>query len=368
MPYGGAAVDYFQNSNGQTVSTQPPAFRNRIINGDMRIDQRNAGASLTPTNQSYGIDRWKNELTQASKFSIQQSSTAPVGFINSMLITSLSSYAVTSTDQFNVGHYIEGLNVYDLGWGTINAQTVTLSFWIRSSLTGTFGGAINNGAGNRSYPFQYTINSANTWEYKTVVIPGDTTGTWPTNNTAAIRVCFSLGCGSTLSGTVNTWAGAFYVQPTGATSLVGTNGATLYITGVQLEVGSFATNFDFREYTTEMNKCKRYFQKSYKQSEKPGTVQGDIRSGMCFHNSSSISGQAFGPTIMLPVTMRTDPSVTIYDHLGATPKVTGIAASTGQTAGVSYNDIGTSDTRLYIRCYDIAYYGFGFHYTLSAEL
>jgi hypothetical protein len=247
--------------NSNNISAENSlGFRNRIINGDMRIDQRNAGASVTPTANAYTLDRWIAGLNVSSKFSVQRSTTAPTGFVNSVLITSTSAYSVLSADRFAFTQFIEGLNTADLAWGTASAKTVTLSFWVRSSLTGTFGGALQNNAADRSYPFTYTINVANTFEYKTVTIAGDTTGTWLTDNQIGIQVRFSLGTGTTYSGTAGAWAGADYRSATGAVSLVGTNGATLYITGVQLEVGSVATPFERRDYGTELNRCFRYFQ------------------------------------------------------------------------------------------------------------
>jgi hypothetical protein len=247
--------------NGATPTTDNLMGRNRIINGDMRIDQRNAGASVTPTSSSYTLDRYYCFMDAASKYSVQQSSTAPAGFTNSMLFTSTSAYIVGSGEVFGFAQFIEGFNVADLGWGTADAKTVTLSFWVRSSLTGTFGGAFQNSANNRSYPFTYTISSANTWEQKSVTIAGDTTGTWLTNNGKGITLRFSLGASSTASGTAGSWAAANYYSATGATSVVGTNGATFYITGVQLEAGSVATSFERRHYGQELALCQRYFQK-----------------------------------------------------------------------------------------------------------
>jgi hypothetical protein len=237
-------------------------MRNRIINGAMGIDQRNAGASVTPANGVYTLDRWRFNVSQSSKLTAQQSTNAPTGFSNSLLVTSSSAYSVLSSDYFEVQQKIEGFNFADMMWGTANAQTVTLSFWVRSSLTGTFGGSLNNTNYTRSYPFSYTISSANTWEQKTVTISGDTTGTWTsaTNGTGCI-VNFGLGMGSTYSGTAGSWAGADYESATGATSVVGTNGATFYITGVQLEKGSQATSFDYRPYGTELALCQRYYWK-----------------------------------------------------------------------------------------------------------
>jgi hypothetical protein len=236
-------------------------FRNRIINGDMRIDQRNAGASVAVNGFGYTLDRYFANASQTGKYTVQRNAgsvTPPVGFINYYGVTSSSAYSVTSGDYFGFAQPIEGLNVSDLAWGTANAQTVTVSFWVRSSLTGTFGGALQNGASNRSYPFSYTILAANTWEQKSVTIAGDTTGTWLTTNGTGILVWFNLGTGSTRSTTANAWSAGEFLAPTGATSVVGTNGATFYITGVQLEKGSTATSFDYRPYGTELHLCMRY--------------------------------------------------------------------------------------------------------------
>ena len=243
-----------------TLAMGSSFLRNRIINGDMRIDQRNAGASVTPTVTAYTLDRWRAVVSQSSKYSVQQSSTAPTGHVKSLLVTSLSAYSVGTGDFFIVDQPIEGFNVSDLGFGAAGAQSVTLSFWTRSSLTGTFGGALVNGGATRSYPFSYTISSANTWEFKTITIAGDTSGTWPTNNTLSMLVRFGLGAGSTYTGTAGAWVGSSIVQPTGSTSVVGTNAATWYITGVQLEPGTVATPFERRQYGQELALCQRYYE------------------------------------------------------------------------------------------------------------
>ena len=252
--------------DGQFNSASTFGFRNRIINGAMVIDQRNAGASVTPTADGYySCDRWAVGVPQASKFTIQQNAgsvTPPVGFKNYLGITSTSAYSIVTGDAFRVQQIIEGFNVADLGWGTASAATVILSFWVRSSLTGTFGGSLMNGSANRAYPFSYTISAANTWEQKTITIAGDTSGTWATNNTAGVWLSFGFGVGSTYSGTTGSWSANTYLSATGATSVVGTNGATFYITGVQLEKGSTATSFDYRPYGTELALCQRYYEKA----------------------------------------------------------------------------------------------------------
>jgi hypothetical protein len=246
-----------------TLAMGSSFLRNRIINGNMQIDQRNAGASVTPATggQVFITDRFSAFVTQSTKLTSQQSTTAPTGFVNSLLVTSSSAYSVVASDRFSVRQGIEGVNCSDLGWGTASARTVTFSFWVRSSLTGTFGGSLKNSAGNRSYPYTYSISSADTWEYKTITVPGDTTGTWLTDTTGAgIYIIFGLGTGSTFSGTAGAWAGSNFDNATGAVSVVGTNGATWYVTGVQLEVGSIATPFERRQYGTELMLCQRYYE------------------------------------------------------------------------------------------------------------
>jgi hypothetical protein len=252
------------SSNQVTPTT---AFKNRIINGSMVIDQRNAGASVTNINGGvFSVDRWRTYGSQASKFTVQQNAnsiTPPAGFANYLGVTSSSAYSLGAGDFFFIYQSIEGFNFADCNWGTANAKTVTLSFWVRSSLTGTFGGTFENSNSDRSYPFSYTISSANTWTQISVVVPGDTSGTWVgATNGLGVNVYFGLGVGTTYSGTANTWNSGNYIAPTGAVSVVSTNAATWYVTGVQLEVGSSATSFDYRPYTTEFELAQRYYQKS----------------------------------------------------------------------------------------------------------
>lgn len=247
-------------ANVGSVASQGLNFRNRIINGAMMIDQRNNGASVT-ANGGYYLDRWEIEASQSSKLTIQQQrDVIPVGFNYATAIGSSSSYSVGSSDNFGYRQIIEGFNCADLGWGTANAQPVTLSFWVRSSLTGTFGGAFCNGDNDRSYPFTYIISSANTWEQKSITIAGDTTGIWGKLSGRGIQVRFGLGAGSTFSGTAGAWTAGDKRTATGAVSLVGTNGATFYITGVQLEKGTQATPFEHRPSGTELALCQRYYQ------------------------------------------------------------------------------------------------------------
>jgi hypothetical protein len=256
----------FNDASTQNTAATGFGFKNRIINGAMVISQRNGTSSVTPTTlySQYTLDRWTYNGSQASKVSVQQDAgavTPPTGFTDYLGITSLSAYSVTSSDFFGILQHIEGFNTADLAFGTASASPVTLSFWVRSSLTGTFGGNLANSANNRNYVFSYTINAANTWEQKTITVAGDTTGTWLTNNGIGLQVVFSIGSGSNFTATAGSWSASATYAPTGQVSVVGTNGATFYITGVQLEKGSTATSFDYRPYGTELNLCMRYYNK-----------------------------------------------------------------------------------------------------------
>ena len=336
-------------ANGGTGTTVGYCgFKNRIINGGMVIDQRNAGASVTPTDGSYTLDRWRASLSVAGKYSIQQNAgavTPPAGFTNYLGITSLSAYTVGAGDYFVLSQLVEGTNIADFGWGTASAATVTLSFWVLSSLTGTFGGSLRNNAANRNYPFSYTISAANTWEQKSITIAGDTSGTWLTTTGIGIRIGFGLGLGSTYSGAAGAWSAANYISVTGATSVVGTNGATFYITGVQLEKGSTATSFDYRPYGTELALCQRYYE-----------IGGNSNS-VQFCSTVSINTTYF-TTIPFIVTKRTAPTVVNTNvNIQAFPTT----ASTAMTSATEIRNNRTSNGAS-------ANGYFGDSWTASAEL
>jgi hypothetical protein len=332
--------------SAQTALSPYTGFKNRIINGAMMIDQRNNGASYTTqfANTNYTLDRWRASVQQSSKFSVQQNAgsvTPPAGFTNYLGCTSLSAYTVGASENFDIRQIIEGFNIADLGWGTANAAPVTLSFWVRSSLTGTFGGTLRNSDVSRSYPYSYTISAANTWEYKTITIAGDTAGTWLTNNNSGLGIVWSLGAGSSVSGTAGAWVSAGINSVTGATSVVGTSGATFYITGVQLEKGSTATSFDYRPYGTELSLCQRYFEKSYAQSFAPATatVAGYITSSV---NSTTTAGY-LGFSHSYKVTKRASPTVVIYDTAGASGSTQRATPGVGQDNGQNATVGGASD-------------------------
>ena len=356
--------------NGYTPTVSNMAGRNRIINGDMRIDQRNAGASVVVNASSpYVLDRWRFWANggggSGASFTVQQSLTAPAGFKNSCLITQTGSTSPTGT-HFNIfAQHIEGNNVSDLGWGTANAKTVTLSFWVRSSLTGTFGGVISNASQARSYPFTYTISSADTWEYKTISIPGDTSGTWLTTNGIGLEVYWQLGVGASYLGAAGSWAEAAYLGVTGATQITATNGATLYITGVQLEAGSVATPFEHRLYGQELQLCQRYFEKSYDAATVPGTATTTSFGNA--GNTGQSDGTKNGCVLVFKVPKRASANMAYWDGAGTSNRFTTrhsntwysgrilTAVSAGENSAVIDADTGVQAPMLV-------------HYTASAEL
>jgi hypothetical protein len=323
------------------TNAQYTGFKNRIINGAMVIDQRNAGAAFGTSINGYALDRWQVAQTVGAKLNGSQnynSITPPAGFSNYVGVQSQSAYSVLTGDYYWVSQNIEGLNTADLSWGTASAATVTLSFRVYSSLTGTFGGSISNSAFNRSYPFTYSIPTANTWTTISVTIAGDTSGTWLTTNGIGLRVYFGLGVGATYSGTAGAWAGSGYMSATGATSVVGTSGATFYITGVQLEKGSTATSFDYRPYGTELALCQRYFQKSYNTDVAVGTNTVSGSKTTRIYNTDPFLPQM---EARLMVSMRASPTVTWYTT-GGTAGSINISGGTN-TINTQY-DTGTNST------------------------
>ena len=348
-------------------------FKNRIINGAMVIDQRNAGASVTVNSNSqyfYDVDRFYG-IGQSTDgvFTLQQNTSVPTGqgFVNSMKVTITTADAsIGATQYYWIGQAVEGYNVADLQYGTANAKTVTLSFWVNCSVTGTFSGCFMNSASNRSYPFTYTISTANTWEQKTITIAGDTTGTWLTTNGTGISVQWSLGSGSTYSGTAGAWAGARYHGATGATALISTLSATLYITGVQLEKGSTATSFDYRPYTTELQLCQRYYEKSYDIATVPGA---STSSGAAFGGGLNVGAPSSSPmaVVTYKTSKRSSATVLLYDVVGNSGK------ATTWTSGSNTNNVtasawqaGETGFLAYINSPVTA--GISFQWTINAEL
>jgi hypothetical protein len=319
----------FSDASTQTAAASPYVLKNRIINGDMRIDQRYAGASVaTPT--SYIVDRFQVAQTTSGKITAQQNAgsvTPPVGFTNYLGVNVVSAYSVTSSDIYYIAQLIEGYNTADLAFGTANAQTVTLSFWVRSSLTGTFGVRLVNSANNRSYVATYTINAANTWEKETITITGDTSGTWVgATNGIGIQVLWTLAAGSSFQTTANSWQSGNYTTTSSQTQLVGTNGATFYITGVQLEIGTSATPFERRLYNAELANCQRYYYRIV------SGIAGQIF-GTAYNNTTS-SALVSTP---FPVTLRAAPSAIEQSGTAGDYRVNNLATATSCTSVPSFN-------------------------------
>jgi hypothetical protein len=327
-------------SGGTGTTTGYYGFKNRIINGAMVIDQRNAGASVTVNTGTnvFSVDRWAGAGTGSGTdgaFTMQQDSSAPTGFSNSIKVTVTTIDAVmTGSQSYQVTQSIEGFNTSDLSFGTASAKAITLSFWARSSLTGTFGGALSNSAFNRSYPFTYTISVADTWEYKTVTIAGDTSGTWiGSTNGIGLRVYFGLGAGSDRAGTAGAWAGAGHTSATGAVSVIGTLNATWFVTGVQLEKGSTATSFDYRPYGTELALCQRYY---YQYFLNTGTYSEPVLQG-----TSTTNGQG---SLTFKVTMRASPTAAKVGGIISIQGSGGSALATFSASSTTPDSVGISMT------------------------
>jgi len=275
-------------------------FRNRIINGDMRIDQRNNGAVFTSTSSApYTVDRWQSNCASGATFTTQRVDDAPAGsgLFNSLKVTVTSSKAsVLTSDEYMFRQNVEGYNLADFELGTTSAKTFTVSFWVKSSVTGTHSGAFRNALANRGYAFTYTITSANTWEYKTITVPGDTTGTWNKAESVGIRLQFDLGCGDSMRNTAGSWVGGVsVVGATGAVRLITNSNATWQITGVQLEKAAAATDFEFRPIQTELAMCQRYLPCT-------GSSNGGVYMGQAFSTTQAVTA------INLPVPARVAPS------------------------------------------------------------
>jgi hypothetical protein len=338
MPYGTVNADVIQTSTSGGVlgAGNASIMKNRIINGAMVISQYNGTSSVNNLAGAltWSVDRWKVNCSAANKFTLQQNAgsvTPPVGFVNYLGLTSSSAYSVGSSDYFYLSQTIEGYNIADLNWGTANAKTITVSFWVRASVTGTYGGIIINSDATANYPFSFTVNSSNTWQYITITVVGPTFGTWNSTNGSGLDFRFDIGHGSDYTtGTAGAWSASFG-YPSGTVKLVANNAATLYITGVQLEVGSSATGFEYRNYTTELQLAQRYYWKNTSVA-----AYGNMAIGSCDGSTIGIGYAKY------PVTMRAVPTVSystirIADGTVA-PGVTSISynSSTYENMGVAF--------------------------------
>jgi hypothetical protein len=315
-------------------------MKNRLINGDMRIDQRNAGASGAAVN-TYTVDRWAYNASQAGKATWGQNlnaATPPVGFKNYLGFQSSSAYAVLTTDLFSFWQPVEGVNIADLNWGTANAKTITISFQVYSSLTGNFGGVVKNGSGTRSYPFLYSIPVANTWTYVTVTVPGDTSGTWATDTSVGLYMQFGLGVGSANSGTAGAWAGTNYSSATGAVSVVGTNAATFYVTGIQLEQAAVASPFEYLLYAVELALCQRYFETDFPPTTAPANnTIADLNALLAVGTTA-----CYSQSISFKVPKRSSPSMSFYSGTNVVSPTAGRWGYFNSTSG--WTDSGSATT------------------------
>jgi hypothetical protein len=326
-------------SDGSSQATAwVPGMRNRIINGGMVVDQRGSASSpVTATSSDkYSVDRFASYIGSGSGvFTAQQSSVAPAGFINSMKTTvTTTDSSLASTDNYQLFiQYIEGLNVSDLGWGASGAATITISFWARSSVTGTYPVSVRNSGASRSYVTTFTINAVDTWEYKTMTILGDTSGTWLTTNGVGVNLNVASVAGSDKQApSLNTWFSGNYTSHSSCTNWMATNAATFYITGVQLEKGSTATSFDYRPYGTELALCQRYYEKSYDSLITPGT-------GSNFSGSMGFGSRQVRPQGFFSVVKRNNPSMTAYaPNTGESGK----CYKAGSAVLISFAEAGTS--------------------------
>jgi len=331
----GLAVTGSITNNG--VVGSPYTMKNRIINGAMRIDQRNNGGAVSGS-PTYPVDRFRQSNNGAGVLSGQQVSDAPAGFNNSVkwTVTTIDS-SIAAGEYYQFEHFIEGYNTADFNWGTANAQTVTLSFWAKASQTGTYSVALANDAGDRSYPSSYTISASNTWEFKTITIPGSTSGTWLTTNGCGVGIRFGIVYGSTYTGaTANAWmttsgfANAFI---TSTNNMMSTLNATLQVTGVQLELGSTATSFDWKDYGQELSLCQRYFIRM------TGRNHGYVR-----HDGS------FNSFFVVPTLMRTDQPVGTFTTAGSFTNFQSHTASSPSSFTVQAESKASSRGWIYIGC------------------
>jgi len=298
--------------------TSISGMRNRIINGDMFFDQRYEGAQRAQNSGSsgYHLDLWSmgGEAADGVYYSLRTSTVSPPPpFVYALRITvGTVDSSIGSAQAYIIRQFIEGGLVRDLAWGTASAQPIVLSFWSKTSFSGTFGGSVYNNAGNRNYPFTYTNPSANVWTYQQIAIPGDTSGTWNTDNTIGVAVTFDLGTGSSFRSTANAWEGGIVFGVTGTASLISTAAATMDLTGVQFEIGTKATAFEFRPYDDELQHCQRYYEKSYDVGV--SSAGSPTNSGQMFGVSTAIAAAtAECQNTFFKVTKRTAPTILTYD-------------------------------------------------------
>jgi hypothetical protein len=319
MSYGTVQAEKMTTESGYSLGAgNASSFKNRIINGNMATAQRSTGPvanAVSSSTLTYAtLDRWGYWAQQASKFTVQQGVGSLSGFPLNALITSSTALSVASDSYYSFAQRIEGYNFADFNFGLASAKSFTVSFWIYSSITGTFPFYCFNSGYSRSYVSTFTVNAANTWEQKTITVAGDTAGSWVgATNGIGIEVGITLAAGSNwFAPSANTWSSTnFGLGLSGATNFLATNGATMYVTGFQLEAGTVATSFDFRSYGTELQLCYRYNYVYYRRGASSDSNVALPGTGSYYTASSVYTN------IMFPVTMRTTPTLTTPNRTDA---------------------------------------------------
>ena len=314
---GNVSVPSLTVNSNNISSVNSLGFRNRIINGDFRINQRGV-TSVAGGSEVYTLDRWiVANYFLSGAVSVAQSSDAPAGFTNSLLVTNGTGEALAAGDFGSIRQKIEGFNVADLAWGTASAVPITISFWVKSSVTGNYSVGLINNALNRANRTVFTINAANTWEQKTVQFSGDTTGTWVTNNGIGLYVDVVLVAGSNQHAAANTWTANALEGVSGASAnWVTSTNATFFITGVQLEAGTVASPFERRDYGRELAMCQRYFCKTMDQNTVPANGLSGGANGYIYITPNATNAKV-AATWKYPVTMRAIPTITTFGYAGA---------------------------------------------------
>ena len=319
---------------------------NMVINGGMTVAQR----GVTSTSSGYQtVDRFYTQEATSGVVTWSQSSDAPDGFVNSVsLEVTTADTSITTNEYVRIFQNVEGNVSSRLAWGGSGAKPAMLSFWVKSSITGTFGVALQDSLAATSYLQTYTINSANTWEYKTVYVPPATSGTWPTDNTQSIRLAFSVGMGSQYTQPASsTWyTSGDYRGPDGVTNIMATVGNTFQITGVQLEVGDTATAFEHQSYGDELARCQRYFQDYTSGTWRSIMYTGDVTSGQTYYTSAPFA-----------VEMRAAPTA-VLSEVNSARFITPLGYQSNNASFRLYSACNSSGSRGIFEC----------KYTLDAEL
>jgi len=339
---GGAAPTYTSKVPG----------RNMILNGAMVFDQNKEGGAYSSTSvEVYSLDQWRYAGDGAGGvFTVQRTASSAPGFPFSLnMVVTTQQASLGSTANFHLEYPIEGNSIGRLKWGTANAETVALSFWAWASTTGDYSVALMEGTNSRSYVTSFTISSASTWEKKTIIIPGDTSGTYQTGaGTFGLKVLWSLGVGSTYStSTTEAWQGAAYWNKTGTNQLIQqANGQGLYVTGVQLEVGNAATPFEHLEPTAELNLLRRYYYKTFASGTAVAQNAG-ANGSLCYVAQVSSTSSGYGLPVRYPVQMTSAPTITYYNTSAANGKWRAINGATADS-GTPTAFFSTADGHLVI--------------------